>query len=671
MASLISIGVTGLTANQLALGTTGNNITNASVAGYSRQRVNLVTGPEQSSGVGFIGSGVQVDSVRRIVEQFVIKQLQQNTAAFHDVDAQSTQAGLIDSLLADQNTGVSPSLQTLFADLQQATQDPTSIPERQVVLNDASSLAQRFDALYSQLQDQSSNINQQLDSLTAQVSSMAQAIATLNRDISDATGSNVGAEPNALLDKRDELIRQVSELIGVSAVPQSNGMISLFVGNGQPLVVGTQANTLSTANSLNDPTRREVVFSAGGGSQPITQFVTGGTIGGLLKFRQNTLDTTLNTLGQIALNVADAMNQQQRMGLDLNGNFGGNLFTDINTASSMQTRALATNTNTGSAQLQVFIDNASALTTGDYRLNFTSATAYQLVNANGSALTPPVTGAIGALPATIATADGFQIRVPTGSTFAAGDSFIIQPTRQGASALNVALQKPEELAFAQPIRTSANLSNRGGGGISSGSMIAAYQANGTTREPTFATNGALTPPILIRFTSATTFDILDNTNPAAPVAITTGVAFTPGQNNTVTINDTVTGDPVYKFDVYGNPATGDQFNVNYNTNGSSDNRNALALTALQQTKTIGNASFDDAYGQLVATVGSNAAQLKINSDAADSVLTQTQASRDAVSGVNLDEEAANLIKYQQAYNASAQIITVARSLFDTLLAAFR
>jgi flagellar hook-associated protein 1 FlgK len=448
-------------------------------------------------------------------------------------------------------------------------------------------------------------------------------------------------------------------------------MISLFVGNGQPLVVGTQANTLSTANSLNDPTRREVVFSAGGGSQPITQFVTGGTIGGLLKFRQNTLDTTLNTLGQIALNVADAMNQQQRMGLDLNGNFGGNLFTDINTASSMQTRALATNTNTGSAQLQVFIDNASALTTGDYRLNFTSATAYQLVNANGSALTPPVTGAIGALPATIATADGFQIRVPTGSTFAAGDSFIIQPTRQGASALNVALQKPEELAFAQPIRTSANLSNRGGGGISAGSMIAAYQANGTTREPTFATNGALTPPILIRFTSATTFDILDNTNPAAPVAITTGVAFTPGQNNTVTINDTVTGDPVYKFDVYGNPATGDQFNVNYNTNGSSDNRNALALTALQQTKTIGNASFDDAYGQLVATVGSNAAQLKINSDAADSVLTQTQASRDAVSGVNLDEEAANLIKYQQAYNASAQIITVARSLFDTLLAAFR
>jgi len=671
MASLISIGVTGLTANQLALGTTGNNITNASVAGYSRQRVNLVTGPEQSSGVGFIGSGVQVDSVRRIVEQFVIKQLQQNTAAFHDVDAQSTQAGLIDSLLADQNTGVSPSLQTLFADLQQATQDPTSIPERQVVLNDASSLAQRFDALYSQLQNQSSNINQQLDSLTAQVSSMAQAIATLNRDISDATGSNVGAEPNALLDKRDELIRQVSELIGVSAVPQSNGMISLFVGNGQPLVVGTQANTLSTANSLNDPTRREVVFSAGGGSQPITQFVTGGTIGGLLKFRQNTLDTTLNTLGQIALNVADAMNQQQRMGLDLNGNFGGNLFTDINTASSMQTRALATNTNTGSAQLQVFIDNASALTTGDYRLNFTSATAYQLVNANGSALTPPVTGAIGALPATIATADGFQIRVPTGSTFAAGDSFIIQPTRQGASALNVALQKPEELAFAQPIRTSANLSNRGGGGISAGSMIAAYQANGTTREPTFATNGALTPPILIRFTSATTFDILDNTNPAAPVAITTGVAFTPGQNNTVTINDTVTGDPVYKFDVYGNPATGDQFNVNYNTNGSSDNRNALALTALQQTKTIGNASFDDAYGQLVATVGSNAAQLKINSDAADSVLTQTQASRDAVSGVNLDEEAANLIKYQQAYNASAQIITVARSLFDTLLAAFR
>src|SRR5690606_9888365 len=386
MASLISIGVSGLIANQMALGTTGNNITNANVAGYSRQRVDQVTSPEQYSGVGYIGSGVQVTGVRRIVEQFVIEQLQLNTANFNDVAAQSTLADQIDSLLADQSTGIAPMLQSLFADIQQASQDPASIPGRQVVLNDAESLVDRFNALYSQLTGINSTINNRLDSLTSEATSLAQVIAQLNQNIVDSTGSGLGSQPNALLDKREEAIRQLSELVGVRAVAQSNGMVNIFVGNGQPLVVGAQANALGTAASTTDATRREVVFVApNGSSQPITQFVTGGTVGGLLKFRQNTLDTSQNSLGQIALSVADAVNQQQRLGLDLNGDFGSNLFTDINTAAQMQARALPRSSNTSTAVLEVYIDDTSALKTNDYQLRFTSVTDYSLVRADGSA----------------------------------------------------------------------------------------------------------------------------------------------------------------------------------------------------------------------------------------------------------------------------------------------
>ena len=675
MPSLISIGVSGLTANQLALGTTGNNITNANVAGYSRQRIDLVTNPEQYSGVGYTGAGVKIEGVRRIVDQFAIAQLQMNTSSFNGIKIQSTLADQIDSLLADQSTGVAPMLQNFFADIQQASQDPTSIPGRQVVLNDAGSLADRFNGLYSQLSAMNDSLNSRLDALTSEVTSLAQAIAQLNKDIADVGGgAGASAQPNALLDKRDEAIRKLSELVGVRAVDQGNGMINVFVGNGQPLVVGAQANQLSTAASTTDPTRREVVFVApNGNSLPISQFVTGGTVGGLLQFRQGTLDVATNTLGQIALNVADSINQQHRLGLDLEGNFGNNLFTDINSTTQMQNRALARSTNTGSADLQVYISDASTLTTSDYQLNFTSATAYSLVRSDGSALTPPVTGVLGALPATITTPDGFEIRVPTGSTFAAGDVYGIQPTKLGAQAISMALQRPQEIAFAQPISTAASVSNTGGGAISAGEMLAVYEADGTTMQSTFATPDALTPPLLVRFTSATTYEILNNTNPAAPVALVPPITgtFTPGQNNTVTINDPSSGDPVYRFNLSGNPANGDEFAIRYNSSGSSDNRNALALGMLQNTDTIGTATFEDAYGQLVANVGTNAAQLQISADASESLLTQAQATRDAISGVNLDEEAANLIMFQQAYNASAQIIQIARSVFDTLLTAFR
>lgn len=673
MANLINIGVTGLIAHQAALGTTGNNITNANVPGYSRQRVELVNQPEQYLGVGYIGAGVRVDGVKRIVEQFAINQLRTDTSNYFGIAVQTSLYSQLDSLLADKSTGIAPTIESLFASLQQSASDPTSLPIRQVVLSQAGGVAQRFNSLYDQLQKQSLAVNEQLDSLTAQVTSLAQSIAKLNQDIATASGSSPNSQPNALLDKRDELVRQLSELVAVQVIPESTGMLNVYVGSGQPLVVGNRASTLTTAPSSADSSRREVLLSSGTSGQEIGSFLTGGTIGGLLSYRRNSLDTAFNTLGQIALNIADTLNQQQRLGLDLNGNFGNNLFTDINAVAAMQTRVLPNSTNPTSPPpaMGVYISDVGALTTSDYRLDFTSATGYTLTRSSDGAqtsgtLTLP-------LPGTITSADGFEIRIAAGS-FQAGDRFQIQPTRRGAETVGVALQNPAQLAFAQPVRTAGNSANTGGGAISAGSMLAVYQANGTTLQSTFATAGALTPPLLIRFTSATTFDVLDNTNPAAPVAIPalTGQTFVPGQDNTVTINDPVSGDPVYSFNLSGNPASGDTFSVAYNSNGSSDNRNALALAGLRLYDSIGGRStFEEAYGQLVAEVGSRTAQFKVSQDAAETLLTQSQANRDAVSGVNLDEEAANLIMFQQAYNASAQVISIARSLFDSLLAAVR
>lgn len=670
MADILSIGISGLQVSQGALKTTGNNITNANTPGYSRERVIIEPQPQQFVGVGYIGSGAKITSVQRVVDQFYIGQLRADTSTFNSLDVNATQLGQLDSLLADQSTGLSPTLQQLFSDFQQASQDPTSVPVRQVVLSDLGTLSQRFNTLYAQLQNQSQTVNQSLDSLTSQVTSLADNIAKLNQSIVDQ-GGVTGAPPNSLIDQRDELLRQVAELVGVKTVTQSDGMVNVFIGSGQPLVVGNQANTLSTATSATDPTQRTIQLSAGASSVDVTSAVNGGKLGGLVSFQQGTLSSAYNSLGRIAISVADALNTQQKLGIDLNGNAGTNLFTDINTAGAMTARVLRSTNNTGGDQPGVFITNPSALTASDYKLTFSSATAYTLTRISDG--TTVAAGTLSGGQTTIPAAgsiDGFQVQISATPTFAAGDTFAIQPTKLGAQAIGVAIQKPEELALAQPIRTSANATNTGGGIISQGIMVPEY--NAATPGTSFNVANPLTQPLLVQFTSATAYQILNNSNPAAPVAFVpplTGT-ITPGQNNIVQINNAA-GVPSYQLTLAGNPATGDRFTVSQNTAGTSDNRNALALAGLSLTKIVGGLNVSDAYGQLVSAVGSKTAAAKNNRDAADTLLTQSQANRDSVSAVNLDEEAANLIKFQQAYQASAQVITIARSLFTSLLSAFQ
>jgi flagellar hook-associated protein 1 FlgK len=670
MADLLNIGISGLSVTQTALATTGNNITNANTPGYSRQRVNFEPQPSQYVGVGYIGSGVKVASVTRIVDQLLIGQLRSDTATFHELDTTASQLNKLDSLLADQTTGLSPTVQALFANLQQASQDPTSIPVRQVVLGNAGSVAQRFNALYQQLMTQQQSVNTDIRNTADQITNLASNIAKLNQNIVAQSGVT-GASPNSLLDQREELLRQMSELVGVKVVTVADGSVNVFMGSGQPLVIGATSSTMTSAPSASDPTKQAVSLGVGNTTTDVTQFISGGKLGGLVSFQNGTLAPAFNSLGRLAISMADAFNQQQARGVDLNGNTGKNLFTDINTASAQTLRVIQDPNNTGTEVPQMFIDNPSALTTSDYRIDFSSATAYSITRLSDSTVVNSGTLAVGqtTIPAP-GSIDGFHLSFTAAQNFAAGDSFSLQPTRLGASAIDVALQKPEELAFSQPIRASAAISNTGGGTVTSGVMVPEYGA--ATPGASFNVATPLTRPLLVQYTSATTYQILDNTNPAAPVAFAPplGGTITPGQNNIVQIND-ATGNPVYQITLAGNPASGDKFTVAINAGGTSDNRNALALAGLNLTDTIGTQTFQESYDQLVSAIGSATQSAQNNASAADTLLTQSQSNRDSVSAVNLDEEAANLIRFQQNYQASAQIINTARTLFQTLLAAFQ
>ncbi len=399
--------------------------------------------------------------------------------------------------------------------------------------------------------------------------------------------------------------------------------------------------------------------------QQVTDQIPGGKLGGLLQFRDEVLDESFNAMGRIAVGLSDAITEQNQKGMDLEGNLGGLIFEDINTAVRIAERVVADAGN-GASTATATLDDVSELSTSDYILTFTTALDYTVERESDGMV---VTGTLAGLPGAITfdmdgdgTDDGVTIDV-TGTT--AGDKFYVRPTRNGANNINLVMQRPQELAYASPIVTDADLGNTGTGVISTGEVIDVFDATGAYLTE-FATPGQLSPPVLVRFTSATTFDVINSSTLAA---ISTGNAFVAGQVNTL-----VFGAPAaYQLEISGAPAAGDEFTVAYNANGSSDNRNAVELGFLRIDGQLdgGDLNFEDAYGRLVEEIGSKTAQVRISREAAQSLLFQSQASRDSVSGVNLDEEAANLIKFEQAYNASAQVISIARQIFDTLLSAFR
>lgn len=671
MADLLNIGLSGLSANKTSLAVTGHNITNVNTPGFSRQDTVQGTRTPQFSGAGFIGSGTTLTDIRRSYSEFLSAQVRSSTALSSDVSAYKSQIEQLDSLLAGSTTGITPALQKLFSALQTAAEDPANIPARQLVLSEAEGLAKRFNTVYDRINDQNQFINKQMSAVTDQVNRLATSIASYNDAIAIA-GAN-GAQPNDLLDGRDEAIRQLSTFIGVTAVPQDDNTINLFVGSGQPLVVGSKSNSLQVVPGQGDPTRAEVEFVSGGSRQGVTSLLTGGELGGLIRYRADSLDPTLNSLGRLALAVTDQVNTQLGQGLDLKGQVGTALFGDFNDSALASLRARAFSTNTSNVQPALNITDTSVLTASDYRLEF-DGTNYQARRLSDGELMVVNPNPPAGYPATLSFTDqtgraqGFDLALDAAPS--AGDKYLLQPTRRGATSISTTLDQPDQLAFAAPVRAEAQLQNRGNGVISQPDLIAA----GTSPIDATAISAAL--PLALTYNGAGAFESPPGT-PAAGLTRVPAGAFVSGQPNTYELD--LGGGNRVSFTISGRPEDGDSFSLAFNQTGVSDNRNALKLADLQNKQTVGvdptvtgtGVSFTDGYGDMVERVGTLTAQARQDSEATGAILKQATDNRDSLSGVNLDEEAANLIKFEQYYNASAQVIQVARSLFDTLINTFR
>ena len=643
-ADILGIGTSGLLAYQRTLATIGHNVSNANTDGYNRQRTELGTRPPQPAVNGFIGTGVQVQNVRRIYDDFVNTQLLQSTAASGQLSTYYDLIRPVDDLLADAKAGLLPSLQEFFDGVQQVADDPASTPQREVLLSAANSLVDRFRFMHGRLDELRQSINIEIKNSVTEINGLAEGIADLNRQIVLVPKGTNEVQPNDLLDERDLLIRKLSELVSVQTVPQDDGALNVFIGNGQTLVIGMRAQQVSAIQNELDPTRLEVGYTTGSTSYSISNQIVGGSLGGALAFRGEVLEPTQNNLGRIALVLADSFNAQHQLGLDLNGNMGANFFADLATISPRVLTA-------SNASLGVSVSDSSQLTTSDYRLDRNGAN-YTLLRLSDNTVTD--LGLLGFPPGPV-TVDGLDITVTAG-VIADGDSFMIQPTRQAAKDIDVALINTNQIAAAAPIRTQATLGNSGDGVISAGSI-----AN--------LNNIPLAADITLSF------------DPNAGGAGVPGFIVAGGPPSPILYDPaTESGGKSFSFPTYGDisftlsgtPNTGDSFVISHNANGVSDNRNALALAGLQQAGTLlGGASYEAAYGQLVAQVGTATRQADVASNAQQTLLEQVTAKRESISGVNLDEEAADLVRFQQAYQATAQVIATAGSLFDELIAAVR
>lgn len=651
----MNVGVSALIANQQALTTTGHNIANVNSAAYSRQTIATKALVGQNMGTGYVGKGVQVATIMRNYNELLGKQSNAaNAASAADairyqslVQMQDVYSGGDSSLGAAIN-----SMMNAFADVEAAPADGTA---RNVVLTRMSELTARFRAASATLQEMDYATNQQITNNVTLVNNLAGQVASLNTQIARALAS--GHQPNDLLDARDQIIREINQYVQTTQVDADSGAINLFVGGSQALVLGSSTGQLSVAETAEYPGsgKLSLYFSQPNGERVelTANMVGGGEIAGLLKFNNDDLVTGRNLLGRLALSIGTELNQQNKLGLTLSGNFGTDLF-KLTTSTTGWSNIAGYDAGNAAQSAQAAVTDTHALVASDYRIQFNGAGGAQLVRLSDGKLTDlnvdPVTGDINQ------TVDGLQFTVPGAVTNAAqkGQSILFQPFSKAADEIQPLVHNAADLAVSNAV--TANITSSNAGTL----QLSSLRATDLTGIP------AQNAPVRITFDGAgnysyQTYDPATSSWSAASAAAT----YTSGQ--AIQING-------WNITLTGTPGSGDSVDVGnakdlgdgYKLNAG----NASAFLALRDAAIFDNGtSLSDGFSSAMAVIGTRTQSAKYAAELSETVANNLNADRTAVSGVNLDEEAARLLQYQQAYQASAKIISTAQSLFDSVLSA--
>lgn len=688
---MLGISVSGVAAAQRALATTGHNIANANTEGYSRQRITMEARPPSMGGKAAVGNGVVVNDVHRIYDDFITGQVRSVTSLSKSMEMNHDYTVQVDNMLADTKAGLAPTMQEFFSSVNGVANNPSSTSSRQVMLGAARSLVDRFQYLDERFEVIRTAANNNMKTLTVEINELASSIASINHRI--VTASEIGGEPpNDLQDQRDQLLKELSERVGIRVSYQSEGTMNVYIGNGQLLVVGQRASSIAVEGTPADPRQLDVIFQGPDSKSVITQAVSGGKIGGLLDFQKTVLDRSQNELGLIAIGVSKAFNDQHKLGMDIHSKLGSNFFSETE---KLSPQVLPNKDNKGNAVISAKIINIDNLSASEYQLSHFEG-QYRLIRRDDN----KVIGEFSSLPAEFK-GEGFSLQLDRGA-MADLDTVIIRPSRLGAKSIDVRIDDINKIAAASPVRVEASIDNLGTGKIKMGEVL-------DTNTPSFSIkSGTMSPPFAIRFIDDDHFELVDNTGMPVPVTrlalpeeskllqhkdghdllkhgvdgdveeiadlslVETSIFY--DSVNGINIFPTPGGEePGFRVTFTGEPVKGDTFRVEYNEDGTTDNKNIVALSMLQEKPVLasGTSSFSDVYADLITRIGTKTHELEINKKAQSLLLNQVESKRESISGVNMDEEAANLVRYQKLFQANAQIIAVSQKMLDVLMAAFR
>jgi flagellar hook-associated protein 1 len=651
LAQIAEIGGSGIEAATTAMQTVSENTTNANTPGYDVENVQQVELP----GYGISpGGGAEVTSVQRAFDQFVYQAVVQASSvnqAAQVVQTNSQNLAAAFPVSSGGAGGLGASISSFFAAASTLSQDPSSVPDREALLSQAQALAGAFHSTAGQVASGLSSIEGQLAAGVQQVNSLTGQIAALNQQIA---AQSQGNPPNALLDQRDQLVQQLAQQLGVTVLQGPNGTLDIDTTSGAALVVGGNSYQLAATSGSYGDGSVDVTYVPSG--QDLTNSLSGGTLGGLLVSRSQ-LISARDGLGALAAGLASAVNTQQGLGLNLAGQLGQSLFSVAGPA------VYAADTNRGTGTLTAAITNPNGFSPADYIITNTASGFEATDTATGQ------TTALGGGPTL--SLDGMTITVS--GAIATGDSFELEPTASAAQTLSVTTSDPSAIAAA-----AAYVATPGAIGAN-GAITDTNEGNitATVAGPAAATAlpaGAVVVPagsfgqtLAVVFTSASNFNVETSGGAVlgsgslgasgAELAISYPSPPAPaGEAETVTLSA-------------GTAAVGDTFTLT--PGGTGSNGNIAALAGLANQSVVNGQSVGDGYASLVTTIGNYGQDAQAAATSAQGVLTLAQQNQQSISGVNLDQQATDLVAYQQAYQAAAQVIATAQTVFQSLITALQ
>ena len=698
---MLQVGLSGIRSSQASLTTTGHNIANINTEGYSRQNVEVEAANANRQGRNFIGQGAVISRIERAYDQFAFTDNIKNTAQLGYAQEVYQQNSQLDSVLSNEDTSITKPVLAVFEAANGIADHPNMLESRQVFLESTVNMVNQYHRIYDNLEVQHAGINNDISNTAKTITTLADNIASLNEQISAQVMNGTESNANDLMDKRGQKITELSKLVDVSAVDVGHGMVNVYIGSGQSIVMKDKSVNLVAVNGTEDPRNKELAIQVNDHLVKLDGSRLGGKVSAMYDTRDQDIEPAFNQLGQNIIGLTHSINEQQKQGQTLDGKIGEALFNDVNSVTSMRNRVLSHNDGLGSAQLSVRIDDLSKLTADNYELvvNDYVAGPPEKIAFNVTNQTTGQTQTLGPVDLEktrrIDIPDsGLSIGLDTlvgSDPLREGKTFTLRPTRLAAQEVNLQHQDGSKIAAADAeIKAVPSDGNEGD------AIVRVSEINNKNDPLYMDENNPLQIVITDNSDGVITYDIVDKNG--YPVVLPAGSentfqrAVPVGSEATVSPDFSV-GEPLtgltlktdlltgkanislagIKLELSGQAAAGDKFDLNYNETGSGDNRNIMKMAHLQTQKVMNNnkATFQDVYSGMLSQIGAKTANADVSMQSAEILQKQSFERIQSNSGVNMDEEAANMLKFQQHYSAAARVISIASELFDTILQASR